>query len=216
MSGIFELLKDIFSTKPIKEVDTKMSFPEYPQDNSKVGDIYLIGYNSGSSLTEETQEKRSHYSVVIDIAGESNNEEIIGLELHLGADERTRDTRPFVNRRIAEVGCLIFFHCLGKIENIGGHDLITWRYELEKEGIRIFHDLVNEHGGKWSSVTNCHSYAFLVFWRNSGDDSSIFFQMTRNTSLSSFLYRISTTGWKKGSCGNRTHASWSQTKDFTT
>eukprot|EP01129_Flabellula_baltica_P005223 TRINITY_DN1874_c0_g1_i6.p1 TRINITY_DN1874_c0_g1~~TRINITY_DN1874_c0_g1_i6.p1 ORF type:complete len:181 (+),score=34.50 TRINITY_DN1874_c0_g1_i6:227-769(+) len=139
-----------------------MSFPEHPIDNTKVGDIYLLGYNAGSGMTEETQAKRFHYSVVIDIAGESTSENIIGLELHLGADERTKDTRPLANRRIAEIGRLDFFHHLGKIENIAGHDFFGWEASLMREGTRIFHELVDDYGRDWSSSTNCHTYAVRV------------------------------------------------------
>lgn len=160
MRGIFEYLTSFFKHKD--QVDINMSYPEHPVDDTKVGDIYLLGYNSESEITEETQEKRSHYSIIIDIAGESTHKDIIGLELHLGANEKTRDTRPLANRRIAEINRLVLVHHLGKIENISGHNLRFWEAELKDQGIKIYHDLVDEHGGKWSSATNCHSYALRV------------------------------------------------------
>src|SRR4051812_24193479 len=86
-----------------QEANPNMAHPDEVVDINRVGDVYLAMYDAGIPMntSEKTQLSRSHWSIIIDVAGESNEKMIVGQELHLGADTKTRKTSFIPNRRFS-------------------------------------------------------------------------------------------------------------------
>lgn len=140
--------------------DTKMSYTSKEINKEKVGDVYLAMYKQGSD-----SEKRAHYSIVIDTAGETTNEKIVGCELHLGADKKTRVTGFVGGKREKPRNEFLKIIPVGKIENIYHKERPSaWGKALEFEGNKWYDEFVKENGGeeKWSAEVNCQKYTRFV------------------------------------------------------
>ena len=69
--------------------------PTTPCNTHRVGNIYILVHKTrqqldpGDQLTY-TEEKRAHHSLMIDVAGESNDMELRGVSFHLSANVKFR------------------------------------------------------------------------------------------------------------------------------
>ncbi len=142
-----------------------------PTDSAKVGDIYLVAYNQLPNLpvdlcTEDIRQKRGHHSIIIDVYGESDENSVIGTEIHLGVEKDSMATFciGLPTRHGVEVRRLILCKKLGKIQNIGDRRLSDWAWALHIEARRIYQKMVDEQGGsnKWSAKLNSQQYARRV------------------------------------------------------
>jgi hypothetical protein len=59
-----------------------------------VGQVYRVAYNQLTranlhvvAIPDDIRHKRSHHSLVVDVAGQSTDTHIIGVELHVGVDK---------------------------------------------------------------------------------------------------------------------------------
>ena len=84
----------------IKETIDKAIFleiPTTPKNTHRVGNIYILVHktrqqlDAGGQLTY-TEEKRAHHSLLVDVAGESNDIELHGVSFHLSANVKFRNT----------------------------------------------------------------------------------------------------------------------------
>jgi hypothetical protein len=138
-------------------------------DKSKVGDVYLVAYNQGSAQTTQTQEKRAHYSVIIDVAGESTDQTINGVELHLvvtslqQADPQTTFLANGGGPRLKSK--LLKWAKVGKIENLyHPGQPYDWAFALGLAGntwANEFYESIRH--STWSAQCNCQQFTrFLL------------------------------------------------------
>ncbi|KAK5584719.1 hypothetical protein RB653_006335 [Dictyostelium firmibasis] len=151
-------------------------------NSEKVGDVYLILYSeileceSNELLTisnnNNNKEKPSsflndiHYTIVIDVAGESTIENgPMGLEIHIVLEKKTKKVQLCFERKTGENKCYQESSiCLGKIENIyhKGYPL-EWSFGLTRViQSKWFQEFIKK-GDMWSFETNCFTFSkFLV------------------------------------------------------
>lgn len=123
--------------------------------------------------TADYSECKFHYSVLIDIQGESDDLHLIGLEMHLGVKANNnpsnnltngdineeKKTLFLANRRVVDRDRLTGVHPLKKIEPGNDVDSFQWRSDLEREGYTIYKKWISSEGDKWSDKVNCKKYA---------------------------------------------------------
>ncbi|EAL66066.1 hypothetical protein DDB_G0282413 [Dictyostelium discoideum AX4] len=147
-------------------------------NNEKVGDVYLVMYSEikdGESKNEINNKKPSsflndiHYTIVIDVAGESNDENgIMGLEVHIVLEKNSKKIQLCFERKFGENQIYQELSMyLGKIENIYHKDQpLEWYFGLNRVILtEWFNEFIeNENrGDKWSIYSNCYTFSkFLI------------------------------------------------------
>jgi hypothetical protein len=71
--------------------------PRKPMNTHRVGKVYIMVHKTREqqAMSDDltyTQEKRAHHSLLIDVAGASNDIELRGVWFHLTANVKTRET----------------------------------------------------------------------------------------------------------------------------
>ncbi|EGG22419.1 hypothetical protein DFA_04540 [Cavenderia fasciculata] len=136
------------------------SFPNVPFAQHRVGDVYLVTYTSSPSSLDPTTNLDYHYTIVIDVAGESSSFPR-GLELYLGVQGESRVVRlcqerlkhPRINYRSHQA--------IGKIQNIYHQG----KPRQWSDGIRDivgnewFPEFVNKRGNILNHQCNSHQFA---------------------------------------------------------
>jgi hypothetical protein len=137
------------------------------------GDVYLFihGIDAAHSNTMPNYDiEHAHFSIIIDIAGESHGEIVSGYEIYIGICDWTTPVSRFffpkwtrrIGRRALEV------RCLGKIPGLsttGSYDdhVFTWKQGMDKHAMKVYQNLVSEGtppvSRAWSSKINCQQFA---------------------------------------------------------
>lgn len=128
----------------------------YTPNKNKIGDVYLAIYRRGLDGM-----KMAHYSIIIDTAGESTNKMIVGRELHLGVDRKTRKTSFTENKRVKTKKDFKKIIKIGKIKESSDY----WEDELCIKGKKWYDEFVEQNGREeiWSAKVNCQQYIkFLI------------------------------------------------------
>ncbi|KAN0055538.1 hypothetical protein ACTA71_008651 [Dictyostelium dimigraforme] len=146
-------------------------------NNEKVGNVYLVMYSEikeGENY-EIVKERPSsflndiHYTIVIDVAGESNDENgIMGLEVHIVLEKKSKKIQLCFERKFGENQIYQELSmCLGKIENIyhSGYPL-EWSFGLTRViQSQWFQEFIEneKRGDMWSIYSNCYTFSkFLI------------------------------------------------------
>lgn len=125
-------------------------YPNAEKDKAKVGDVYL-------------EKEKAVFTIVIDVAGESTDNTIVGCELCLNVDSKTLKSSYASNWVCRAKDSFIM---IGKIQNIyhcGQPDV--WAKALKLEGMKWYEEFVDQINGeecKWSPGINCLLYARFV------------------------------------------------------
>jgi len=144
------------------DMELEFAFGEEVSDGTKAGEVYLLIHSQGLESVESSQAKRAHYSILIDVGGDSTNDDFVGLELHLLAKIATRKTYfPPLVKVARSKEKLISSHLLGKLE-LGSPFPADWAYDLYGQARHIYKDLVKKNGDTWNPTTNCQQFARVV------------------------------------------------------
>eukprot|EP01124_Arcella_intermedia_P024157 TRINITY_DN4004_c0_g1_i1.p1 TRINITY_DN4004_c0_g1~~TRINITY_DN4004_c0_g1_i1.p1 ORF type:complete len:194 (+),score=17.47 TRINITY_DN4004_c0_g1_i1:46-627(+) len=142
------------------------SFPSHELDKSRVGNVFLVQRKQALNLTDPSQRCLAHFSVVIDVAGESTNTHLIGQECHLVINKPISNTEvtAYFNRISKRYDQLLDHRYLGKIENKyhSGHP-DDWANGLRFAIYNWFCGFRGANGSTWSLKSNCQQFArFLI------------------------------------------------------
>lgn len=171
----------IFSSYPL--VDIQMAAPRNVVDSNKVGDVYLVRVNPRES-PDVAGDKRTHWIVVIDVAGESTDEELMcvlivapffcqglnrsGWQFHLGADPASREVE-FLNSRFRykhDTEFITSVTLVGHIKNEFHANLPDlWVPGLVSAITQWYHEFTDDGKEIWSSKVNCQTFAREVIQR---------------------------------------------------
>eukprot|EP00026_Physarum_polycephalum_P014792 Phypoly_transcript_15347.p1 GENE.Phypoly_transcript_15347~~Phypoly_transcript_15347.p1 ORF type:complete len:266 (-),score=6.43 Phypoly_transcript_15347:95-892(-) len=138
------------------------------QDNE--GDVYLFihGIDSAHSATMPNYDiEHAHFSIIIDIAGESHGEIVSGYEIYIGILDWTTPVARFFfpkwTRRICRRGLEV--RCLGKIPGLpttGAYEdhVFTWKQGMDKHATTVYQNMISASNSRaWSSRINCQQFA---------------------------------------------------------
>ncbi|KAN0009787.1 hypothetical protein ACTFIU_007090 [Dictyostelium citrinum] len=142
-------------------------------NNEKVGDVYLLMYseiNRGESKNEIKERSSSflndiHYTIVIDVAGESNDTNgIMGVEVHIVLEKESKKIQLCFERKVGENKIYQELSMyLGKIENIYHKEQpLEWAFGLTRviQNSWFQEFIENENrGDKWSIDSNCYTFS---------------------------------------------------------
>jgi len=133
--------------------------------------LFIHGIDAAHSVELPSYDiEHAHFSIIIDIAGESHGEIISGYEIYIGiTDLNTPVARFFfpkwtrrIMRRSLEV------RCLGKVSGVsknGSFDdnVFTWKQGMDKHACQVYQKMVSENPipnpRAWTSVINCQQFA---------------------------------------------------------
>ncbi|EGG22377.1 hypothetical protein DFA_04495 [Cavenderia fasciculata] len=160
--------------KPFTEYGIVESY-EFPpsvlsQRMLKAGDVFILRY---PTLTPSSP---THYSILIDICGESTKDNVIGLELHLVLDpDNNQKVVSFIGGRRSRSLLLFSPTFIGKAPStVTFNQSDTTGVQMNGDnaqsigawaGHRFSYFIKQECDGNkvWGPITNCHKYArFLV------------------------------------------------------
>jgi len=163
---LFALMGTVFSG-PNKIAG--MQAPTKIENPDKVGDVYLISFNQGCSRSENLELKRSHYALIVDVAGGSSDKFLKGFIYHLGANTESKESYVPLPQYSDDFECsrLLHYRCIGKISNPGQHEPALWGMVLwnkvYQEWYPQFIELSGQKNHDWTSRVNCQKFArFLV------------------------------------------------------
>jgi len=137
--------------------DTDIEFGYRNLQENKVGDVYLCLGSPYSSI-EVANRLRAHFSIVVDVAGESTDDILKGAEYHLCSDNF--QVKLKWGRREWPRSGYLDLKKVGKIVNEYHHNQPTQWAEGLRYAIREwFKDFVASKGTKWNSDVNCQKFA---------------------------------------------------------
>jgi len=141
-----------------------MGTPNQNVDANQVGNVYLLQYDQGSGSIDELRLKRGHMSVLVDLAGECTEQEIKGIEYHLGADSQTLTTFFMNNRRVRSRNSFLRIANIGRIQNPFHTDQpANWEAGLHT-AVKKWHNewFLQKADPRWSSSVNCQQFARVL------------------------------------------------------
>lgn len=163
-----------FSKPELEDMDTV--FPADVVDSNKAGDTFLIVFDvsespSAAGASPALVPKRAHHALLIDVAGESSDAELMyeatacllssqlcnsrGILLHMLADPQTRTTGVQARRIRCPRTRPHDVYSLGQIRNVGALPPDRWAFSLADVASQEYHSLIQREGASWSARTNC-------------------------------------------------------------
>eukprot|EP01133_Synstelium_polycarpum_P013317 gene13317-15657_t len=127
-----------------------MIFSEYQFDPRDVGEVYLVTHEYKDA--PGWRPKFKHYSVIIDLAGESSQHMIVGAQVHLAFVDEQRDQHTYAQNRIeAPISSFDSITRLGFITNsMSVGDPQGWFVVLLGVGIAFYKHFSDVNGSQWS------------------------------------------------------------------
>lgn len=136
-----------------------VDFPVTNVDDTRVGDVYVLGYRQSINDAVEASRKLAHFALLIDLAGASTDEFVNGLEIHFIIDRDTHKPSLSTFRKRRPKGDLLFWRYLGKIanEHHPGNPS-AWYKGLNSAIIDWFQEFTATNGTTWNHRCNCQQF----------------------------------------------------------
>eukprot|EP01124_Arcella_intermedia_P015024 TRINITY_DN21571_c0_g1_i1.p1 TRINITY_DN21571_c0_g1~~TRINITY_DN21571_c0_g1_i1.p1 ORF type:complete len:201 (-),score=38.56 TRINITY_DN21571_c0_g1_i1:23-565(-) len=144
-----------------------MDCSEFSQiDTPRYAPVYLLHlhqYTFGESISNDLREKREHWIVVVDIDRQTNEQQIIGLEIHILWEEQKSNNLVLapIRRGTFDKARIPSYEYVGDIENVGNLPSMHWAYELHRFALKVFWEMTTELGKDWGANVNCQQFGRL-------------------------------------------------------
>merc|ERR1711941_60577 len=115
-----------------------------------------VSYNQLSIKGEVTgivkmvQDTRSHHSLLIDVAGQSDDEHAVGIEYHVGVDNKNEASKWLLDlclpipRKVERKRVLACTPLEPRIRNLGGHWPEMWGTKLHEVAQEVFREMTKD------------------------------------------------------------------------
>ncbi len=117
----------------------------------------------GERCSEQLQELRAHWIVMVDFDDRKWSGPHYGLELHLLLTKEEDEGKEMVlgPQRLGtfKKARLIGWSHVGDIKNLGGHTSQEWTYSLHSLAMNTFNEMTVSHPNQWSAHVNCQQFA---------------------------------------------------------
>jgi len=150
-----------FAAKADLSVGMSEGFPFVPVDPDRVGDVYLLAYSVGLESFEEAEKKRAHWSVIFDVAGESTDAVVAGLEVHFQVNFATRLVRVVYGhfKRPLSSEKLMWVRNLGRFSSPEALPPREWAFAIQELIDRVWSPSFSQaNGTNWNSACNCQQF----------------------------------------------------------
>ncbi|CAF1069976.1 unnamed protein product [Adineta ricciae] len=147
-------------------MDVFTHIPMTTKNSHRVGNVYILVHKTREQLGAGDQlmcveAKRAHHSVLIDVAGESDDLELRGVSLHLTADVKLRKTIFNAHSHpVLRPSLLDIFKPNPK--RIHPSDSVSnprqWVNMLKLQAEAIYVRMTNYETLPWSGIVNCQQY----------------------------------------------------------